>query len=248
MPRTIEHKIKLIGSTTPSTNISEYGSIERQKNLSNFDNKISQSKGTGSHVGSANIKADEISYGTESFERRLHYSPNEIEREQFSCRKFGERCCLGGDGDSKVKFQDNYKTTAEAIHPINHKYDNSDPFTHPMHKDEEWDVFEGDDDISIKNGTKGSERGLPRQSPSKQLENKPIKIKNSKNEKTSKFIQNNPKNNQFYQNNYFPNNIQSPPTMKRVIKKSRLVSIYDGRPMSDFVETVHYEPVENNYC
>ena len=30
--------------------------------------------------------------------------------------------------------------------------------------------------------------------------------------------------------------------MKKVIRKSRWVSIHDGKPMSQFVETVHYEP------
>jgi hypothetical protein len=30
--------------------------------------------------------------------------------------------------------------------------------------------------------------------------------------------------------------------MKKVIRKSRWISIHDGRPKSDFVETVHYVP------
>ena len=30
--------------------------------------------------------------------------------------------------------------------------------------------------------------------------------------------------------------------MKKVVRKSRLVSIHDGRPVSPFVETVTYEP------
>nr|CAD2173132.1 unnamed protein product [Meloidogyne enterolobii] len=106
MPRTIEHKIKLIGSTNPSSIISEYGTVERRKSPSNFDNEILHSRGNEnnnrSHVSSANRKANEITYGKESFERNLHYSPNEIEREQFSCRTFGERCSLGGeDSDRK---------------------------------------------------------------------------------------------------------------------------------------------------
>uniref|UniRef100_A0A914MFW9 Candidate secreted effector n=1 Tax=Meloidogyne incognita TaxID=6306 RepID=A0A914MFW9_MELIC len=239
MPRTIEHKIKLIGSTTPSSIISEYGTVERKKSPSNFDNEILHSRGNenNNRSHSANRKANEITYGKESFERNLHYSPNEIEREQFSCRTFGERCSLGvDDSNRKDKFQN--KNALEPIHPINHSYDNSDPFSHPMHNDNEWNVFDSDDDIS-RDG-KNEREGLPRLSPSKQI--------NSSNERriSPKIIVPAEQNKQFYQNNYLPNNIQSPPQMKRIIKKSRLVSIHDGRPLSDFVETVHYEPI--NYC
>uniref|UniRef100_A0A914M9B8 Uncharacterized protein n=1 Tax=Meloidogyne incognita TaxID=6306 RepID=A0A914M9B8_MELIC len=239
MPRTIEHKIKLIGSTTPSSIISEYGTVERKKSPSNFDNEILHSRvnENKNRSHSANRKANEITYGKESFERNLHYSPNEIEREQFSCRTFGERCSLGvDDSDSKHKFQN--KNALEPIHPISHNYDNSDPFSHPMHNDNEWNVFDSDDDIS--RDVKNEREGLPRLSPSKQT--------NSSNERriSPKIIVSAEQNKQFYQNNYLPNNTKSPPPMKRIIKKSRLVSIHDGRPLSDFVETVHYEPI--NYC
>ena len=58
MPRTIEHKIKIIGSTTPSANISEYGTIERQKNPSNFEylghSQGNSNNNTKSHVGIKN--------------------------------------------------------------------------------------------------------------------------------------------------------------------------------------------------
>uniref|UniRef100_A0A915NV01 Uncharacterized protein n=1 Tax=Meloidogyne floridensis TaxID=298350 RepID=A0A915NV01_9BILA len=159
MPRTIEHKIKLIGSTTPSSIISEYGTVERKKSPSNFDNEILHSRGNENN-------------------NRSHVS---IEREQFSCRTFGERCSLGVDDSNR--------------------------------KD--------------------------KLCPSKQISSNERRI-------SPEIIVPAEQNKQFYQNNYLPNNIQSPPPMKRIIKKSRLVSIHDGRPLSDFVETVHYEPI--NYC
>lgn len=33
--------------------------------------------------------------------------------------------------------------------------------------------------------------------------------------------------------------------MKKVIRRSRMVSIHDGRPMGPFAETIHYEPSTN---
>ncbi|KAI6191657.1 hypothetical protein M3Y97_00251700 [Aphelenchoides bicaudatus] len=35
--------------------------------------------------------------------------------------------------------------------------------------------------------------------------------------------------------------------MKKITRKSRLVSIYDGRPVSDYVEKVHFEPADDQY-
>lgn len=32
--------------------------------------------------------------------------------------------------------------------------------------------------------------------------------------------------------------------LKKITRKSRLVSIYDGRPVSDYVEKVHFEPAD----
>uniref|UniRef100_A0A915N0L9 ShKT domain-containing protein n=1 Tax=Meloidogyne javanica TaxID=6303 RepID=A0A915N0L9_MELJA len=84
-------------------NEEEYGTVERKKSPSNFDNEILHSRGNENNKRSysANRKANEIICGKESFERNLHYSPNEIEREQFSCRTFGERCSLGGDDSDR---------------------------------------------------------------------------------------------------------------------------------------------------
>jgi hypothetical protein len=35
--------------------------------------------------------------------------------------------------------------------------------------------------------------------------------------------------------------------MKKITRKSRLVSIYDGRPVSDYTEKVHFEPADDQY-
>lgn len=35
--------------------------------------------------------------------------------------------------------------------------------------------------------------------------------------------------------------------MKKITRKSRLVSIYDGRPVSDYTEKVHFEPLDDQY-
>ncbi|KAF7635387.1 hypothetical protein Mgra_00005207 [Meloidogyne graminicola] len=157
MPRTIEHKIKIIGSSNPSGNVSEYGTIEREKNgtLNSQENKKS-----------LNRKADEISYGTECFERNLHYSPNEIEREQFSCRNFGEHYSLGNKAKN-LRHQNEHKP--EAI-KVNYNYDNSNPFSHPIHNDDEY-VFESDEDIS-ENEIKGKEESTDNNEDNNEIKDK----------------------------------------------------------------------------
>ncbi|KAL3113031.1 hypothetical protein niasHT_013496 [Heterodera trifolii] len=248
MPHVIEHKIRLLGSPSSprrSPRPSEFGRhVELQKDKSwaempferNDANEKQQQKRRRS-----TFSGGEETFGVESFERNLRYSPHEVDRQLFSVRTFEEKIPLGARENERsggVRFIGQHEQTQE--NASDHGENNHFLLRRSPHLDTtpiRIPRVRISPSIERELGTGWAENGA---------EWRHSRVPPSPGDSchSSGGWPSSPSPSPHCLSAAGDTPLQNVP-MKKVIRRSRLVSIHDGRPMGPFTETIHYEPSTN---
>uniref|UniRef100_A0A914HGL8 Uncharacterized protein n=1 Tax=Globodera rostochiensis TaxID=31243 RepID=A0A914HGL8_GLORO len=182
----------------------------------------------------SSFSGEEETFGVESFERNLRYSPHEVDRQHFAVRTFEEKFPLGGDGADSVKsggvrFEDLSESVYEDEEASGRGETNHLLRRSPHLETTQLRIPRVQIGSSVERGLgKGcsAERGgRERHSPSSPSSchsfggdsvaqrRLPLSSSTSPHSFAGTYLQNVP--------------------MKKVVRRSRLVSIHDGRPMDE---------------
>ncbi|CAJ0610331.1 unnamed protein product [Cylicocyclus nassatus] len=171
----------------------------------------------------------EEAHTIETFERRVGGTPHSEPRRQYSSQEYTERRTYGRDenGDVVVKIEKNPSEPIRPVSPVR-------PVT-PVGDHRHGHLLKPIQPINIPriDVHSASPSNSPRHrgsSPRSQYAASPSHSANI----SPRSISFSPRSNSSIGSNGVP--------MKKIIKKSRWVSIHDGRPVSPYTETITYEP------
>jgi len=183
--------------------------------------------------------ASEESHTVESFERRIHETPDREPERHFTTNSYTERRTYGRDenGEIVVKIEKDPKEPVRPVSPV-------EPIG-PSSMQNNGNIPNFDTlPLSIprvdarRNASSNSPRSVSTYNNEEEI---------SPNSLHSSYGYGSPNDHPRYNQSDFDGRaITSKIPMKKVTKKSRWVSVHDGRPVSPYVEDVRYQPAGTN--